>query len=1596
MKILVEIGQSQPAYSDNKEQKLSEIHSLFDKQSKIKKKDLLKSLSTSLITPDSFLLSVPTDRAVSLITQFFAFIEKRDTDTSVDCVLFPEKGGTLILINAPETPYLIDSLQALQESQSLAFQIIAHHVLAVKRCGKEIINLEKPGKLGLRESFVILKIGESTKEYLGNLIATIQKTVLGALNIQRDKKSLIVQLHYLEQIPVFKPWKDFLSWLQRGAFIPFAYYCFIVNISSRKLDIQELGQEHLGLSLGSLLEQETKKADSPTLLTLLCSEEIQRESPLLVQKTGIKSPLYRSESLIYIGFKEPLEKGKSKEHAFIGLFSEAMLVGTPINDSTLLDKIERTLENLHLSPDDYEYHRLIEVFNLFPKIELFLMNEGQLQIIACSLPSFLHRSDTTKLLILPSPSPTRLTILILILQKSFDQSSLSNIEDYLCQELTATLENSQIIRGEGNHYLSLHLVLIPQQGEVHIHINRIESALTQIAQSWDHKLQVLLEEAMRKERGQALWNKYRKGFSPGYRALIPPQAALQDIKGMEKVLETGQQFIDLWDYRYGLPKKDYRLQFYDFQERFLDELMPLLDNLALRVIDQIRFDIAVENRRLFITSFSVKTAKGVTKPLSSLRTNLLAALAALFRGEVDNDPLNKLLVLTGLSWRKIDIFRSYRNYYFQLDTRMPFTLSRFHQSLNHNPQIILLLWRYFETRFRPDSHWDNPIQREEEGLLPIRLELAAALKLVTDVNEDHVLRTLFNLIDATVRTNFYRRQRQKNYFLALKISSLGIIDMPAPRPLYEIYIHSAAMEGIHMRGGYVARGGIRWSDRPDDFRTEILELMQTQMMKNALIVPVGAKGGFIVKHSSTTRKEAAEHAKRAYITFIQGLLDLTDNREGTTIVRSPEVIIYDEDDPYLVVAADKGTAHLSDTANEVARKYHFWLGDAFASGGTFGYDHKKLGITARGAWECVKRHFRELGQDIQIHPFTVIGIGSMDGDVFGNGMLLSDQIRLLAAFGPEHIFIDPDPDPEVSYRERKRLFDLPGSSWNDYDRNLISEGGGVYPRRAKDIPISPQVRHWLKIRYKFIDSDGLIRLLLSAPVNLLWLGGIGTYIKASTEKHLDVGDRANDAIRIDASLVQAQVVGEGANLGFTQKGRIEYALAGGYINKDAIDNSGGVDLSDHEVNLKILFAHLRERKIIASKEERNSWLEKVKREVCQEVLTNNYNQSLCLSLDRQRCLRDTELFMVLTDRLESAGLLDRLADAFPQRKEVLARHGEGLTRPELAVLMSYSKMQLYQALLEQPDFLSSSFLQEFIANYFPKAITDQFANHIYDHPLKKEITATALCNIIINQAGCTFITWVEELRDTAITNSVAAYLIFDKVLAGNNLRAQIYGLDNAIPTSRQYSLLLRIEDTLASFCHWILDHDKPIATDEKTLSSLYHYLRKYEQYREKNLPETERQLLSEKIIKLQEEGFTPEISRRIALLDYLVDFPLLVDLVNTSREEFSIVANTYGEVSNYLNYPEIKELLNQVPVRNHWERRARVILREQFRTHLASLTQNILAAPDRSVTTFFAARIYQQKLLKYRKMQEELSESPATDLLPFTILSRGLEALVQA
>jgi glutamate dehydrogenase len=1112
--------------------------------------------------------------------------------------------------------------------------------------------------------------------------------------------------------------------------------------------------------------------------------------------------------------------------------------------------------------------------------------------------------------------------------------------------------------------------------------------------SWEQRFTALLDRAAAAAGSRLTTYPHTDFFSPDYRALVPPELAVRDALSLDTLLRDGGERFDLWEPHPELGDGCYRVQLYSDRPLPLDAIIPLLNHLNLRVVDQITFRMAAGEMWLYLRSFAVHPATAETQDLLAVKAPLLDALEALLAGWVENDGLNTILPATGLNWREIDVFRAYRNYYFQLGSR--FGRFRFHQALLANPGVAALLFRYFEARFQPGGGFHDPARREEETLTPLRQALGAALERVADPAEDRILRDLFNLIDSTLRTDFYQPKPPAGHAIALKIGSLGVLNMPTPRPWAEIYVHSKLMEGIHLRGARVARGGIRWSDRPDDFRSEILGLMQTQMVKNTLIVPLGAKGGFVLNSPAADPDERSRLARAAYGTFIRGLLNLTDNRAGSDTVPPPEVIAYDDPDPYLVVAADKGTARLSDTANDIAREYGFWLGDAFASGGTHGYHHKQLGITARGAWVCVHRHFREAGQDIEASPFTVVGVGSMDGDVFGNGMLLSGNIRLLGAFGGSHIFLDPNPDPALSFRERKRLFDLPGSTWDDYDRNLVSAGGGVFPRDAKDIPLSPEVRAWLGVRHTSTDGEGLIRLLLAAPADLLWLGGIGTYVKATEEDHGDAADRSNDTVRVDALQIRAKAVGEGANLGFTQKARVEYALAGGRIDTDAVDNSGGVDLSDHEVNLKILMAQLLRDGAIAGEEERNRWLADLAPDVVAAVLANNDAQSLCLSLDRDRCFRDVEPFLDVADRLENAGLLDRAVEDFPTRKEVLARPGLALARPELAVLMAYAKLALKRALLDGDGFLTEPWTHAILAGYFPPAIRERFGAHLARHSLAREITATRFCNDIVEHAGAGFLAWVDELEPAALVGAVTAYGYFDRIVGGAALRRKLHALDGLMAPGQQYALLLQLEDLLAAFCHWALQADRIPVPEESQVDAGRAALQAYIAHRSQGLPERERAGHEQRLAEFGSAGLAPEEARLLALAPWLQDFPALAELAALTGHGIAAITDLVEAVAEPLGVRRLTALLDGVKPRDRWERRAREALLERFRAAPIGLAEAMLRNGDREPGAFLAAPKLQARLSRLRRLERELTDTAAKNLAPFAALGAALEGLREA
>ncbi len=760
--------------------------------------------------------------------------------------------------------------------------------------------------------------------------------------------------------------------------------------------------------------------------------------------------------------------------------------------------------------------------------------------------------------------------------------------------------------------------------------------------------------------------------------------------------------------------------------------------------------------------------------------------------------MNGLILSAGLSWRDVELLRTLRNHLLQI--RSHWNAETVNGVLVRNSVATAALYRAFASRFDPALPGDR-----EAAVAEADAGFTRALDGVRSLAEDEVLRALANLMRAALRTNAY--QRPERPVFSVKVDCKKVEAMPSPRPMFEIYVHARRLEGIHLRGGKVARGGIRWSDRHDDFRTEILGLMKTQMVKNSVIVPVGSKGGFVLKGEVPQRPALDEYLIDRYREFVSGLLDVTDNRADGEVLHPPEVVRQDGDDPYLVVAADKGTAHLSDTANSVSAQYGFWLGDAFASGGSAGYDHKKMGITARGAWECVKHHFRNIGIDVQTQSVTVAGVGDMSGDVFGNGVLLSRAIKLVAAFDHRHIFLDPDPDPERSFRERERIFALARSSWKDYDQGLLSPGGGIYDRSAKAIPLSAEASKLLEIEAEAPSGEEVIRKILTARVDLLYNGGIGTYVKAESEEHAKVGDRANDRVRVNGRELRARVVGEGGNLGFTQAGRLEYWAASGRLNTDAVDNSGGVDTSDHEVNIKILLDMLVKQGRVKGRAERNHILAEMTDDVAALVLADNAGQALALSLDERRSASRYEEFVALVDDMAGAGLLNRQDESVPSREELLVsrQRERGLPRPLLCVLLGYSKMSAFQLLLET-EFPDSEAGRPFLEGYFPRLLRERFAASFEGHVLRREIVATAAVNYLVNRGGVLLLPRLEQGARNGIGEAVSAWIEVDREARAQAMRDALIAAGR--PAGEEQAALVEIEDALEAATRDRLDGKK--------------------------------------------------------------------------------------------------------------------------------------------------------------------------------------------
>jgi glutamate dehydrogenase len=1021
--------------------------------------------------------------------------------------------------------------------------------------------------------------------------------------------------------------------------------------------------------------------------------------------------------------------------------------------------------------------------------------------------------------------------------------------------------------------------------------------------------------------------------------------AIADIARIDELRRTGKPVIAVYR-RGGESPEMVRCRLLSAASVSLSDVVPKFEHMGATVVDERPYEIRpAEQDPVWVYDFGLRCDP---EGLQRAGTEFSRTFLGVWLGELEDDRLNALVMLAGLTGREVTIIRAVLRYLRQAATA--FSDAYMITTILDQPAIVAQLTALFEARFDPD-------RSGEAEAAAVRSEIAEAIDGVASLDEDRILRSLLAVVEAMLRTNYYRRDAEGRApaYLSFKLDPTQLEMLPLPRPAFEIFVYSPRVEGIHLRGGRVARGGLRWSDRREDFRTEVLGLMKAQMVKNALIVPVGSKGGFVVKRPPAEAGELMAEGIACYRTFLSGLLDLTDNRVGSAIVPPDRVVRYDDDDPYLVVAADKGTATFSDIANEVSAAYDFWLGDAFASGGSHGYDHKQMGITARGAWESVRRHFRELGTDVAREPFTVVGIGDMSGDVFGNAMLLSPHIRLLAAFNHRHVFLDPDPDPEASFQERRRLFELPRSAWSDYDASLISDGGGVFERTAKSIRLSEQVRTALGIAAERVTPAELIRAVLCAPVDLLFNGGIGTYVKAQYETHAQAGDRANDAVRVDGAELRCRVVGEGGNLGFTQPGRIEYALGGGpdhdggRINTDAIDNVAGVNCSDHEVNIKILLGGLTASDELTM-DDRNALLVRMTQAVADTVLYSSYTQTQALSLELMQSVSMLEVHARLIRALERVAGLDRGLEHLPSEQAIAARHGQrrGLVSPELAVVMAHSKIHLYTALLDS-DLPEDPYLGEDLARYFPPPLAERYPEQMRAHPLRRELIATIVANQLVDRAGVTFAFRLSEETSTDVAALARAYAVARDVFAMREFWTAVEALDNEIEAGTQLAMLNESRRLVERAARWLV---RSGARGGQDVSATVQRFRPATETLAAALPGVlrgqDREAFDDKLAELQAAGVPSELARRVASMQALLSaFDIVVEAAATGCPQ-ALVMDVYFDIGARLGLDWLRDRILELPRDDRWQALARAALRDDaYRLHRA-LTRDILTGVDAS------------------------------------------------
>ena len=1502
---------------------------------------------------------------------------------------------SVVEVVVDDMPFLLDSISMALVRQGCGLHLVVHPVIA-------------------GESFIHVEIdrqppGERMEQLRTDLLAVLEDVRAAVEDWSAMRAQALGLAAELQERPPpgeaedATEARDFLRFLAEDhfVFLGFRDYDLI-----RDDDGGDTLKPVPGSGLGILRDDPAAHATGPSRSFGRVPPELRRQSPrtepLILTKAGARATVHRPTPLDYVGVKRYDADGVlNGERRFLGLYTSTMHKAPTSEIPVLRRTVAEVKLRAGFAPASHDAKALAEVIEALPRLELLEVTPSELFDTAMGIHALQER-QRVRLFARRDRFGRHWSCFVFVPLDRYTQAVRRRITDILMNafggtgfEYSAQVGESVLARLHFTvHTLQPHLA--PGSISVSPDIEVVEARIAQATRSWADDLSEALLESYGEERGLGLLRRYGGAFPAAYRDDFPARAAVADIAHMESCAEN---FPDIALSLAQPLEAEGLLRFKLFAAARplpLSDVMPLLENMGVRVLDQRPYEVATDHGLVWIHDFGLRPAEADLEA-DDVKGVFTEAFAAAWRGEAENDGFNRLVLGAGLTAREVAVLRAYSKYLRQVGSA--FSQTYMERTLSANPHIARLLVDLFQARFDPAR---QPDADDEASVLTKQLE--AAIDVVASLDEDRILRSFLALVQATLRTNWFRRT-DAGHPVAFKLDPAQVPDLPLPRPRYEVWVCSPRVEGVHLRGGRVSRGGLRWSDRQEDFRTEVLGLMKAQMVKNAVIVPVGAKGGFVMKRpplpgargvpgkDGSDRDLVAAEVAACYREFVSGLLDLTDNIEGGEVVHPSAVVTYDGDDPYLVVAADKGTAIFSDLANSIAGEYGFWLGDAFASGGSSGYDHKKMGITAKGAWESVKRHFRNLGVDADTAPITVVGIGDMSGDVFGNGLLCSRSLKLVAAFDHRHIFLDPNPDPAASGAERDRLFQLPRSSWADYDTDVISAGGGVFPRTAKLIRLTPEVQVALEIDAEAVQPASLIKAILRAPVDLLWNGGIGTYVKASTETHGDVGDKANDAVRIDATELRARVVGEGGNLGFTQRGRIEFALAGGHINTDAIDNSGGVDCSDHEVNIKILLDT-----VVADGEltirQRDRLLAEMSDEVAAMVLRDNYDQTGALATARAQAAPMVDVHARYLRKLESESGLDRAIEFLPS-DEVLAQRrsaGTGLTSPEFSVLLAYTKLDVSGRLLAS-DVPEDPWLSRELAAYFPAPLRDErFASAMARHPLRREIIASRVTNLLVDRAGTSFIHRLTEETGAAVPELARAHAAAWEIFGLEELWAAVEALDNAVPAATQIEMMLPIRRLAERSTRWLVRHGpRPldvatmVAANAPGAARLARLLPSL-------LTATDRAAAEARSAEWIDAGAMKDLADRVAALDALAPALDVVQVAGGAEGDGDVledVAAVYFALGEQLELDWLRDRIAALPRDDRWQALARSALGDDYAQERATLTAEVLrgGGPDA-----WMAR-HRPDVERFLSVIDDIRAGPATDLATLSVAMREARAL---